>query len=440
MPQRTLGDIKAEQTQVRTRVGNLVDEAREIEIKLDVDGADAGLEERKANIERGKAKASARLQELGDEYRSEMGRRVANGTLSTESEQDPINDRARPPESETRVQTEQVDPHRRAALDGALRTLERCQSRDTMSARAAVAVEGVVRHADPSGTTGRYIAAVGADDYNSAFGKLLKYGDTAAMRMTQQEQAAMQRVSQVESERAMIDGTGSSGGFAIPIEIDPTILLTSSGALNPVRSVADVRQMSSLTLRLLSADTPASTYAAELTEATDGSPTLVQPTLTAARGQSFIPFSIEIEQDWTGIQQQLLRLLADGKDILDATKFLTGSGSNEPQGLFSGAGGLQTAQRIQTAITGTFGIGDGYALREGIAPTRFFANAVFAAHPTTWDSLYRTVGGGNTTEPQPFTQGRGGAFVGTPKIEWSTMGRAPRPARRSSSSATSRGS
>jgi hypothetical protein len=125
VPQRSLGEIKAEQEKLRARVGNLVDQAREIEIKLDVDGADAGLEERKANIERGKAKASARLQELGDEYRAEMGRRVANGTLSTESEQDQT-DRARPPEPETRVQTEQVDPHRRAALDGALRTLERC--------------------------------------------------------------------------------------------------------------------------------------------------------------------------------------------------------------------------------------------------------------------------------------------------------------------------
>jgi HK97 family phage major capsid protein len=418
---RSLGAIQSDEKQFRDRVARLVDEKRSLEIKADIDGVNDGLTQRLGTVERGIENASKELAELGNEHRAELRRRIDEGSVSTESEQDQI-DRARPPESETRVQTEQVDPHRKAALDGAMRSLERCCGRATMSDRAASAVENVVRHGDPTGTTGRYIAAVGADEYNSAFGKLLQYGTTASMRMTSGEMAAMQRVSQVESERAMIDGTGSSGGFAIPIEIDPTILLTSSGALNPVRQVADVRQMAGYTLRLVSADTPASTYAAELTEATDGSPTLVQPTLTAAKGQSFIPFSIELDQDWTGLQQQLLRLLADGKDILDATKFLTGSGSNEPQGLFNGAGGLQTSQRVQTAITGTFGIGDGYALREGIAPTRFFANAVFAAHPTTWDSLYRTVGGGNTTEPQPFTQGRGGAFVGTPKIEWSTMG------------------
>src|SRR5450631_3414493 len=79
MPQRNFGEMKAEQQTLRTRVGQLVDEAREIEIKLEVDGADAGLEERKANVERGKAKASARLQELGDELREDLKRRVESG-------------------------------------------------------------------------------------------------------------------------------------------------------------------------------------------------------------------------------------------------------------------------------------------------------------------------------------------------------------------------
>src|ERR1019366_2963736 len=76
---RTLAEIKAEQTQLRTRVGTLVDEARAIEIKLEVDGANDGLEERKANVERGKAKASARLAELGAEYSAAITRMVESG-------------------------------------------------------------------------------------------------------------------------------------------------------------------------------------------------------------------------------------------------------------------------------------------------------------------------------------------------------------------------
>ena len=418
MPTRSFGEIKAEQDIVRTRVGQLVDQKRELEIKIDIDGATDGLTERLGTVERGIEKAGRQLEELKDEHRAELGRRVANGSLSTESEQDAI-ERSRPA-SETRVQAD-VDPHRRAALDVGLRTLERAQRDGVMFTSAAERMEAALRHSDPTGTTGRYIAAVGADAYNSAFGKLLQYGATASMRMTAEEMAAMQRVSQVESERVMSDGTTTAGGFAIPIGIDPTINLTSSGALCPVRQVADVRQITTHELRLVSADTPASTYAAELTEVADGSPTLAQPVATTQEGQSFVPFSIEIGQDWSGLQQELLKLLADGRDILDSTKFLSGSGTAEPVGLFAASGGLTTSQRVQTALTGTFGISDSYALREGLAGSRFFANANFMAHPTTFDAMYRMVGGGSTTEPLPMPQGRGGPYVGSPKLEWNAM-------------------
>src|ERR1017187_10857494 len=263
MPTRSFGEIKAEQDIVRTRVGQLVDQKRELEIKIDVDGATDGLTERLGTVERGIEKAGRQLEALKDEHRAEIGRRVANGSVRTESEQDAI-ERSRPA-SETRVQSD-MDPHRRAAFDVGMRTLERCQTSGVMFHTAAERMEAALRHSDPSGTTARYIAAVGADAYNSAFGKLLQYGSTASMRMTAEEMAAMQRVSQVESERVMSDGTTTAGGFAIPIGIDPTINLTSSGALCPVREVADVRQITTHELRLVSADTPASTYAAGVTE------------------------------------------------------------------------------------------------------------------------------------------------------------------------------
>jgi HK97 family phage major capsid protein len=387
MPQRSLGDIQAEQTQLRARVGHLVDDAREIEIKLDIDGADAGLEERKGNIERGKAKASARLEELRDEYRAELQRRIESGSVALESGTDLEDPRATSRTNDAPT----IEPHRKQALDGALRTFERCQRNDTMTNRAAVAMERVVRYQDPSGVTGRYLAAVGDPAYNSAFGKLLQYGTSASMRMTPEEMSAVQRVTAIDAERAMVDVTGAQGGFGLPIEIDPTILLTSAGALNPIREVADVRQISTYTLRLISANTPAASYGAELSEVTDGSPTLVQPIVTAQKGQEFIPFSIEIGQDWAGLQQELLKLLADGQAILDATKFLTGTGTNEPVGIFAASGGLTTTQRTQTATTATTVIGDLYAVRQALSSTRFWVNATFVGSPTAWDIFYRYV-------------------------------------------------
>lgn len=415
---RTLADIQSDEKQLRDRVARLVDQRREIEIRRDIDGSDDGLEERFGTVERGIAKAGRQLEALKDEHRAEITRRVANGSLSTESEQDAI-ERSRP-ESETRVQSD-IDPHRRAAFDSGMRALERAQASGVMFTTAAERMEGALRHGDPSGVGGRYIAAVGADAYANAFLKMLKYPTGAVLRMTSAEQDAVQRVSAVEAERAMVDGTGSAGGYGLPLTIDPTINLTSSGALCPVRQVADVRSITTNELRLVSADTPASTYAAELTEVGDGSPTLVQPIAHTQKGQSFIPFSIELGADYPGLQGELLKLLTDGRDILDSVKFLSGSGTAEPVGIFAASGGLTTSQRVQTALTGTFGISDSYALREGLAATRFFKNAVFMAHPTTFDAMYRMVGGGNTTEPLPMPQGRGGDYVGSPKLEWNAM-------------------
>ena len=350
MPQRSLGEIKAEQTQLRTRVGQLVDEAREIEIKMSVDGATDGLEERKANIERGKAKASARLQELGAEYNAEVTRRYEAGAFSVETGTNFDNAYT---ERETRTNdASAIEPHRKAALDGALRCLERTQHSGVMSDRAATAMEGVVRHGDPSGSTARYLAAVADPAYFTAFGKLLQYGSNAGMRMSSEEHRAVERVTAIDEERSMMDGIGASGGFAIPIEIDPTILLSSSGVLNPVRQVARVVPMASSTLRLVSSTGVTASYGPEGAEQTDGSPTLVQPTLTAQRGSAFVPFSIEIGQDWPLLAQELAKLFADERDVLDSLKFLSGTGIAEPQGILA-TGGLTSTQEITTATGST---------------------------------------------------------------------------------------
>ncbi len=414
---RSIAAIQSDEKSLRDRVARLVDEKRSIEVRLDIDGSDDGLDERLGTVQRGIDRASAELADLRTEHRAEIQRRFEAGHFYVEegtSFSNAYTERA----EDTR--TAEVPSFRRAGLDDCMRTLERHQSDDTLTDRAVTSMERLVRHQDPSGVTARYVAAAGSPDYATAFLKLLQFGTAASMRMSPAELRAVEVVTRVESERAMDVGTGSAGGFAVPISIDPSINLTSSGAINPIRDLADVRQIGTDTLRLVSADTPASGYGAELQEATDASPTLLQPTITTAKGQTFIPVSIELTQDWAGIQSELMKLLSDGRDILDSTKFLSGGGSNEPVGVF-GTGGLTTTQRIQSATTATLAIADAYSLREGLAATRFFANATFVGHPTVWDTVFRFVGGGNTTEPQPFTQGRGGPFVGTPKAEWNAM-------------------
>jgi hypothetical protein len=57
--------------------------------------------------------------------------------------------------------------------------------------------------------------------------------------MTREEQTALERVHEAVAERAL-SLTGASGGFAVPFELDPTIMLTHAGVVHPIRRIARV--------------------------------------------------------------------------------------------------------------------------------------------------------------------------------------------------------
>jgi HK97 family phage major capsid protein len=107
---------------------------------------------------------------------------------------------------------------------------------------------------------------------------------------------------------------------------------------------------------------------------------------------------------------------------LEATKFLTGTGTNEPGGILNigGTGGLTTTQRVQTATTNTFVLADLYSFKQAL-PARFISSASFAWHPNRLDTIYRFVAAGSTTEPQIMPQGRDGPLLGKSAYEWSTL-------------------
>jgi hypothetical protein len=50
---------------------------------------------------------------------------------------------------------------------------------------------------------------------------------------------------------------------------------------------------------------------------------LAQPSVDTAKAFAFVPFSIEIGQDWTSLHAEVARLFADAKDVLEATAFLS---------------------------------------------------------------------------------------------------------------------
>jgi HK97 family phage major capsid protein len=317
---------------------------------------------------------------------------------------------------------EQSPQHVRAGHDAGLRTIER--NAGVLTAAAADRLDAVVRERDPLGLGGRYLDAVADPAYGSAFGKILAHPTDAHLRFDAREVEAVRRVAGVESERAMLEGTGPTGGYGVPFVLDPTIVISGTGVLNPIRQISNVETIVAHEWRGVTADQITAAFVAEGTEATDNSPTLVQPDILAMKAHAFIPVSIELFQDWTSLQQQISNLIFDAKNNLEALKFMNGvPGSNEPTGLLSigTTGSLSTTQRVQSATVAAYAVADPWTLKQAIPP-RFLNSTTFAAAPAIWDQTYRFVAQGSTTEPRQFADGdRGGDFLGRPKVEWSSM-------------------
>jgi HK97 family phage major capsid protein len=240
----------------------------------------------------------------------------------------------------------------------------------------------------------------------------------AKLRMRREHEEAIRRVVAASEARAMSEGTGSAGGFGVPFALDPTILISNNGAINPIREIASVINVLTNEWKGVSSEGVTAEFVAESTEAADGTPTLVQPVIHVERAQAFVPFSIEVQQDYSGLETELARLLVDAKARLEAEKFLSGAGhaSHEPEGILTG---LTNTQRVVTVGAKVLAIGDVYAIKQAV-PARFIVGVEWAAAEATFDAIYRLVGSGNTTEPK-LMDTREGALLGRPKQAWSTM-------------------
>lgn len=247
--------------------------------------------------------------------------------------------------------------------------------------------ERLTRSLDPKEVALR-IVATGSEDYRAAFGKRLK--DPSGRSLTADELAAEQRAAGI---------TGSAGGYAVPFTLDPSIILTSDGSANPFRQISRVVPITTNAWHGVSSAGVSAAFAAEATAVTDGSATLAQPTVTAHKAQATIRYSIEIDQDWVQFSSEMLTLLADAKDTLEATKFAVGAGdgSDEPFGIVTALVG--TGSEINSASAESFTVADLYALEEALGP-RFRSNASFVANKAWYNKVrqFDTYGGASLWE------------------------------------------
>lgn len=226
-----------------------------------------------------------------------------------------------------------------------------------------------------AGDLSRRMLVTGSPTYRSAMGKYI-----AGRGLTSEEQ------------RALSLGTGSAGGFAVVYTLDPTVVPTSNFSVNPFRAVARQETITGTNeWKAITSGAITAAYGAEATEATDNAPTLAQPDIIVEKAQAFVPFSVELGQDWGGLQAEMATLLQDAKDDLEATKFAAGAGhaSNEPKGIITAATSTVTA-----GGAAAFAIADLYKVLEALPP-RFRPRAQWMGNLFTIDKIrqFDTAGG-----------------------------------------------
>lgn len=296
------------------------------------------------------------------------------------------------------------DPERSKAVvrDRAMKAIEVSRFPHTNTVEAREYVTDLMDKVENPAVLAERILKTGSPTYGRAFGKMLQ-----GAPLTSEESRALSL-------------TSASGGFAVPITIDPTIIPTSNGSVNPLRAISRVVQITGDEWRGVSSGAVTVAYAAEATETTDNAPTLAQPTISTEKAQAFIPFSIEIGMDWSSLQAEMGRLLQEGKDDLEADKFFTGSGTNEPFGVLTGA------TTTVVATTGqTFDAGDLYRL-EAELPPRYRARAAFVSNRAIYNLIrqFDLTGQSNpwkSLDQASTVDGRVGNLLGYPAFEASGM-------------------
>lgn len=176
--------------------------------------------------------------------------------------------------------------------------------------------------------------------------------------------------------RAMSETT-TAGGFGVPVFIDPSIILTAQESNNPFLQIARQVQVNTNAWKGVSSAGVSWSFDAEATEVSDDSATVAQPVVNVYMARGFIPFSIELGQDYPGFAEEMARLLASGYDELLVDKFTrgAGTGSGEPTGILTSLS-ANTNVRVTLTTSGQFGSADPYKVWAAV-PQKYRRNAAW---------------------------------------------------------------
>lgn len=270
--------------------------------------------------------------------------------------------------TEYRKRAQSVDELPNLYVDGAKRAVSDVLSLE--DAQRAKLTKMLAKIDDP-GELSRRILAVGSPLYFRAFGKLM-----TQLPLTNDETRAL----------ATYTNAGADGGYAVPITLDPTLILTDDGVANDIRAIARVETITGQEWKGVTTDAVTVSRVAENTAVSEDAPTLAQPRVVPTSVKGLIKFSIEVGQDWASLQSEMGRLLADAKAVEESTSFITatGNGITAPEGV---VGGLPGSSRVTSTTADTFALADLFKLTGALPPRFRTARAAFLANRAIYDDV-----------------------------------------------------
>lgn len=236
----------------------------------------------------------------------------------------------------------------------ALSAIEADQGSERWALDAAAAT---LRNVRDHGQVASLFLHTGSPAYRSAFLKSLAGQHWA---LDDSERAALSAAMRAQSL------TTTAGGFAVPFTLDPTVVLTNNSTINPIRQIARKVQITTNTWNGVTSAGATASWDAEAAEVSDDAITLAQPSIPVFKMQIFIPFSVEIEGDWAGIESDLRMAMVDARDRLESTAHITGNGTTAPTGIQTELDG--GSSEIAPATAETFALADVYNLQRLLPP------------------------------------------------------------------------
>jgi HK97 family phage major capsid protein/HK97 family phage prohead protease len=294
---------------------------------------------------------------------------------------------------EIRSRARSDDEFRQGLRDNAMRVVERARfphpRADQAGAQAHVA--GMLDNIDsPDGELAQRVISTNHPLYRRAFNKYL-----AGKTFSPEEQRYA----------AVTTGGTTTGGYATPWVLDPTIIaIGAHTSTNPYRAACRVVNLVGTNKwEALTATEVLTAYAGEAVAPAEGGPTFAQPTYECLKASGFVTLSFEILEDRPDIASELAVLFQESKDTLEENKFAVGAGTTVPWGMVL----LNEYTTLKTHGAGATDIVDIFAMEMAV-PIRHRAKGAW------FGSLagIRQVQALETVRGELFNQGYG--LVGNP--------------------------